>query len=294
MAAALARAGQPVCVIAGPSTARLIAERGVQVDSVRMGRFTARPAALSVLAADVDVLVVATKAVSLLDALKRVQGRPALVVPLLNGLDHMTPLRRRFDGDPAGCRTVAAGAIRVEADRPHPGTVVQTSQFLRVDLASDAEPLHLALARLGEVLQEAGVPARVLDSEAQVLWSKLVRLNALACTTSAFACSLGPIRSTPQMRSKLIGAVSEGVAVARAEGARASTDEVMAELTEAHATLGSSLARDIEAGRPPELDAIPGAVLRAAARHGVPCPTIEHLVDRIVRRTGLPPPRRQN
>lgn len=293
VAAALARAGQRVRVVASPSTARLIAERGVQVDSVRMGRFTARPTAVSVLAEDVDVLVVATKAVTLLDALERIEGCPALVVPLLNGLDHMTPLRRRFGGDAAGHSVVAAGAIRVEADRPHPGTVVQTSQFLRVDMASDGEALRPALARWAAVLEGAGVPARVLDSEAQVIWSKLVRLNALACTTSAFARSLGPIRSTPRLRSELIGAVTEGVAVARAEGARASTEEVMAELTEAHATLSSSLARDIEARRPPELDAIAGAVLRAAGRHGIPCPTIERLVSQIVRRTGLAAPRRQ-
>jgi ketopantoate reductase len=39
--------------------------------------------------------------------------------------------------------------------------------------------------------------------------------------------------------------------------------------------------RDIAAGRPPELDAIPGSVLRAAARHGIECPTIERLVAMI-------------
>jgi 2-dehydropantoate 2-reductase len=39
--------------------------------------------------------------------------------------------------------------------------------------------------------------------------------------------------------------------------------------------------RDIAAGREPELDAIPGSVLRAAARHDIPCPTIERLVAMI-------------
>ena len=39
--------------------------------------------------------------------------------------------------------------------------------------------------------------------------------------------------------------------------------------------------RDIAAGRAPELDAIPGSVLRAAARHGLRCPTIERLVAMI-------------
>jgi len=56
---------------------------------------------------------------------------------------------------------------------------------------------------------------------------------------------------------------------------------VMGELEAAHATLGSSMNRDIAAGREPELDAIPGAVLRAAARHDLRCPTIEALLSRI-------------
>jgi ketopantoate reductase len=48
--------------------------------------------------------------------------------------------------------------------------------------------------------------------------------------------------------------------------------------------------RDIAAGRPPELDAIPGSVLRAAARHGLECPTIERLVVMIAARAGVPLP----
>jgi 2-dehydropantoate 2-reductase len=55
----------------------------------------------------------------------------------------------------------------------------------------------------------------------------------------------------------------------------------MEELSSAHATLGSSMQRDIAAGRAPELDAIPGSVLRAGARHGIECPTIERLVAMI-------------
>jgi 2-dehydropantoate 2-reductase len=74
--------------------------------------------------------------------------------------------------------------------------------------------------------------------------------------------------------------------VARAEGASIPSDDPLGELTAAHDTLGSSMQRDIAAGRPPELDAIPGAVLRAAARHGLACPTIERLVARIAIRIG--------
>ncbi len=104
------------------------------------------------------------------------------------------------------------------------------------------------------------------------MWSKFVRLNALACTTSAFDRLLGEIRSTPELRAELVGAIEEGCAVARAEGASIPTGDPLGELTAAHATLGSSMQRDIAAGRSPELDAIPGSVLRAggASRDRVP------------------------
>ena len=196
-------------------------------------------------------------------------------------------LRERFPGPPG---RVLAGSIRIEADRPEPGVAVHTSPFLRIDLASDDPAAAPGLQALAEALRAAEVPVKVLDSEAQVLWGKLVRLNALACTTSAFDLLLGPIRTTPELRAELVGAVREGAAVARAEGAEVPEAEVLGELDAAHATLGSSMARDIREGRPPELDAIPGAVLRAAARHGIACPTIERLVALIVRRTGLPAP----
>jgi 2-dehydropantoate 2-reductase len=122
------------------------------------------------------------------------------------------------------------------------------------------------------------------------MWSKLVRLNALACTTSAYDKLLGEIRSTPELRSELVAAIEEGCAVARAEGAEIPAGDPLGELTAAHDTLGSSMQRDIAAGRPPELDAIPGAVLRAAAGHGIECPTIERLVAMIAARAGVPPP----
>jgi 2-dehydropantoate 2-reductase len=59
-------------------------------------------------------------------------------------------------------------------------------------------------------------------------------------------------------------------------------------LEEAHDTLGSSMQRDIAAGREPELDAIPGSVLRAAERQGLQCPIITRLVALIAARAGLP------
>ena len=68
---------------------------------------------------------------------------------------------------------------------------------------------------LADALEDAHVQARVRESEAQVMWSKLVRLNALACTTSAYDKLLGEIRSTPALRADLQGAIAEAVRGAR-------------------------------------------------------------------------------
>jgi 2-dehydropantoate 2-reductase len=283
LAGALQRSGVEVTVVARESTAAVIVARGLQVQSVTLGDFVARPAAVARLEAPTGALIVATKATGLESALERIAVEPPVVLPLLNGLDHIAVLRRRFPAD-----SVLAGAIRVEADRPQPGVVLHTSPFLRVDMAGD-RTAALDMQVLAEVLSQAGVPAQVLGSEANVMWSKLVRLNALACTTSAYDVQLGEIRSTPELRADLEGAIEEACAVGKAEGATGiDPAKAIAELEAAHASLGSSMQRDIAAGREPELDAIPGSVLRAAERHGITCPTIERLVAQIAVRLGAP------
>jgi 2-dehydropantoate 2-reductase len=285
VAGALARAGEPVVVVAREPTAAHIETHGLRVDSVRLGEFVTRPRVVTALESAPDVLVVATKAQGLHEALERIRAQPTLALPLLNGLDHIAVLRRQF-GEAA-----VAGSIRVEADRPSPGVIVHSSPFLRVDMASAHAAAQEPMRVLARTLSDAGVPAQVLDSEAQVMWSKLVRLNALACTTSAYDKLLGEIRSAPELRADLRAAIEEACAVARAEGAREADPRIaLAELDAAHDTLGSSMQRDIAGGRAPELDAIPGAVLRAAARHGLACPTVERLVAMIAARAGTAAP----
>ncbi|HUA73685.1 MAG TPA: 2-dehydropantoate 2-reductase [Solirubrobacteraceae bacterium] len=285
LAGALERSGQEATVVARESTAETIAERGLRISSVKLGDFEARPRAVSSLEEEVDALIVATKAIGLEQALDRVATAPPIVLPLLNGLDHVALLRERFAPE-----TVLAGTIRVEADRPEPGVVVHTSPFLLVEAASRYESARPGMDALIEALSDAGVSARAdrpigARAEAQVMWSKLVRLNALACTTSAYDKLLGEIRDTPELRADLVGAIEESCAVGQAEGAdNVNPEKAIGELENAHATLGSSMQRDIAAGRAPEVDAIPGSVLRAAGRHGLACPTIERLVAMILAR----------
>ncbi len=284
VAAALARAGAEVAVVAREQTAAAIAQRGISVDSVRLGQFTAHPAADAQLRTPIRFLIVATKALALQHALDRIDTQPHLVVPLLNGLDHMAVLRERFGPD-----HVAAGSIRIEAHRADPGRIVQTSPSFRVELAADHAQLRPVLTELAAQLEAAGIPTRLGDSEAQVLWSKLVRLCPLALTTTVSGRPLGFVRSDPEWRKLLEASIAEAAEVANADGAGVDPAQPLAELDAAHPTLSSSMQRDLAAGRKPEVDAIAGAVLRAGSRHRIACPTLARLSRTITERARLEP-----
>jgi 2-dehydropantoate 2-reductase len=277
VAAALARSGTDVVLVARPETATALAQTGLSVTSRALGaEFHARPRVAAEGRDPVEVMFVATKATGLSGALERVTGSPAVVIPLLNGLEHLALLRERF-----GPERVAAAVIRIESDRPSVGAIVQSSPAARVDMASARPELAAELPGVAEMLRSAGIEVRIGDSEAQVMWSKLARLCALALTTSAANRPIGYVRADPRWRSALEGAVSETVAVANADGADVQASDTLAELDAAHAELGSSMQRDIAAGRPTELDAIAGAVLRAGQRHGLRCPTVQWLAARV-------------
>ena len=284
VAAALERAGDRVTIVAREESAAAIAEGGLDVESVRLGTLRAEPETASHLDRDVDVLVVAVKATGLADGLERIGGEPHLVVPMLNGLDHIPPLRERF-----GPRAIAA-SIRIESTRTAPTHIEQTSPFLVVEMASSNPRMSAAIHAFADTLNEAGIPSRVRTTEAEVMWGKLVRLCALALTTTAYDRPLGPIRTTPELRADLEACVREASAVAAAGGADKDPTSTMDELDEAHAELDTSMHRDVAARREPELDAIAGSVVRAAARHGLSCPTIERLAARVAERAGIASP----
>src|SRR5664279_462042 len=132
LGAALARSGADVVLLLrAESLSRY--EGRLTVASEVLGAFEAEVPATSVLDRDVDVLWVTPKATQLVAALElapadTVQG--ARVIPLMNGVDHLSVLRDRYD-------TVIAGAMRVASERGADGRIIQRSPFIRIDLAGN-------------------------------------------------------------------------------------------------------------------------------------------------------------
>ncbi|MCU7826714.1 2-dehydropantoate 2-reductase [Kitasatospora sp. DSM 101779] len=273
--ALLARDGHRVVCLAGESTAAALNEGGLHVESARYGDFSAAVEADTLLRLPVDAVFVAVKQTALEPALDRVPADvlgDATVIPLLNGLDHLDVLRGRY---PAA--RVVAGTIRVESTRTAPGRILHGSPFADIQLAAPLEDF-------ADSLRKAGLGATLRTDETSMLWEKLAFLAPFALLTTRHRADAGTVRS--DLRPELVAVVDEITAVARAAGAAVTSGDVLAFFDRSPRSMKSSMQRDAEAGRPLELDAIGGAVLRAAAVHGIDAPATARLVADVARETG--------
>ena len=246
-----------------------------------------RPGAVERLETPVALLVVAVKAYDLDAALDRIAPAAldgAVVLPLLNGLEHVDALRSRFDGARGDSTqappAVVAGSIgRLEAFSPEPGVVVQRSAHDAVVTVASRDLDTVALDEALAPLRVPGIDVVAADDERAVLWEKAARLAALAAATVASGRPVGELRDDALWRPRLEDALREACAVAAADGAALDAAAQWAIIEAMAPGLTTSAARDAAAGRPTELDAISGSVVRAGTRLRVPTPTLAALLE---------------
>src|ERR671911_2953626 len=265
---ALARAGNDVVLLLRPETLARHPHR-IRVESAVLGEFEADVALASELDRDVDVLWLSPKAPQLEAALALAPveraGR-AVVVPMLNGVDHVARLRESYE-------RVLAAAIRVESERVEPGVVRQPTPFARVDLAPGPGSDDVAVELLA-----AGLQVELGPDEATVLWEKLALLGPLALTTTAAGAPAGAVQAAPEWSDRLFACHREAVAVGAAEGASLDGEALPALLATPLGGMRTSMQKDFEAGRPLELDAIGGAIVRGGRRHDLQTPATAGLI----------------
>jgi 2-dehydropantoate 2-reductase len=237
---------------------------------------SARPEVRERLEQPVKLLLVAVKSQHLAEALERVDPETVakgVVVPLMNGLEHLDPLRAHF-----GPRVAAASLSRFEAYRVGRVQIVQPQPGGVVTLASE-ELTEVELEDAAAIIRGAGFEVQIDTDEKSVLWRKAARLAVLSAATSLTRRPVGSLREDPVWRPRMEAAIAEACAVAAADGVSLIPSSQWTLITSMDYDLTTSTARDVEAGRPSELDAIAGSVVRAGQRLGVPCPVLSELVS---------------
>ena len=270
--------------VATARTAAAVQARGLVV-SDPAGTTTNLIEVVEVLEQPVELLIVAVKAHMLDAALERVStvsvDEDTLVLPLLNGLEQVERIRVAFTRGGAGqsARLVAAGSIGgFEAHVLEPGVIVQRSAGGVIRAASDALGPRALGARLAP-LRAPGLELEVVEGERAVLWEKVARLAVLAPATVASGAPVGALRDDPRWAARLRAGIEEAVRVAESEGILLDPAAQWAMIQAMAPDLTTSAARDAAAGRASELDAITGAVVRAARSAGVATPTLDGLLE---------------
>jgi len=123
-----------------------------------------------------------------------------------------------------------------------------------------------------------GIEVVLDDDERAVLWEKVARLAVLAAAGIASGKPVGELRDDPAWRRRLAASLVEACAVAEADGVQLDAAAQWSIVEQLPASLVPSAARDASVGRPTELDAITGSVVRVARRLDVWTPMLDGLL----------------
>lgn len=280
----LARAGAPVTLIGRPggrgAHLQAIARGGLRIEGPRIRETIAVEVADDPSAVrDAALVLFCVKTVDTEQAARAIAphlAERAVVVSLQNGVDNVE--RMRAEGVDALAAVVFVGAAVGSPGRiDHRGR----GDLILGPLRPAPSPEELAAAtRVSGWFDRAGVPCPVSDRIEKELWVKLIlnsMTNPIGAVTGATYGALAEFEPTWRLAESL---AREAVAVARAAGVVLDLDDVLRRARRTAESVAGSLPstrQDIERGRPTEIDALNGYLVRRGAELGVPTPMNEAL-----------------
>ena len=281
--AKLARSGQDVAFVARGAHLDAIRARGLEVRSETLGDFTVRAAAESdtSMIGPVDVAIVAVKAydnATALPMLRPLIGPRTVVLTLQNGVDSVNEVAAVV-----GERHVLGGTTYVATALEAPGLIVQTGVHRSIifgEVFGDRSQVSPRVQAVADVLAAADIQSRPVADARVPIWDKFVYLVPFSGFTGAARLPIGQVWKFAHAQEMFHAASREVAAIAAAEGVTISPDrfDTLREyMDNIPATTRSSLLIDLEQGKRIEVEALQGAAVRRAAKHGVPTPIVSTL-----------------
>ncbi|KDN19879.1 2-dehydropantoate 2-reductase [Amycolatopsis rifamycinica] len=270
--ARLADAGHDVSFLARGEHLTALRERGLTLLAPD-GTATARPVHATADPAELDpadAVLLAVKIAQLDAAVAALPPWADAVITLQNGVDAPAQVARTVGKD-----AVLPGVAKVIAALAGPGTVRHVGGPGSLDFAEwDNRPSERA-ERIRAAFGTAGIPTTPPADIWTELWAKFLFIAPLGGLGAVAGVPFGELREHPETRRTLQAAMVEVERLARASGVELPADVVartMAFVDRQPADGTTSMQRDIAAGRPSELDAWTGSVVRLGREAGIPTP----------------------
>ncbi|HEX6534155.1 MAG TPA: ketopantoate reductase family protein [Gemmatimonadaceae bacterium] len=265
---------QDIWLLARGEHAARIREHGIELRHLD-GTTVGRPTVVERLseARGADLTILAVKEPALEDVLSELESALApggWVLPLLNGLPRAAELRLKLP-----MARLFEACIYVASRRVAPGVIEQQSPFCRIVLQGAFEPAAAAEAAVCDLLTRGGIACTATRSIGEAMWTKFLFVCPMAGVTSLYGRTFGEVLTDPESRALLVASMREIAELAAACGTPLGADAVADALRTAESfppSARTSMQNDFADGRPTELEAFSGAVLRLAERHGVAAP----------------------
>lgn len=268
----LAQAGHDVSLVARGAHLAAIRAHGLRLESVvgdailHASRVTDRPEDVG----EVEWVICGVKSWQLPDAARAMRplvGEAGSVLPLQNGVDAADVIAAEL-----GPGRVIGGTTWILSEIAEPGLIRHTGAEPRIAIGELGGGSSTRVDALADALQRAGVNTRVSHDVLSEIWGKFLFIAAVSGVGAVTRQPLGAWRDVPETRALLRAAVAEAAAVGRARGVALAEDVVERTLDfvdrlPPHST--ASMQRDVAAGRPSELDAQSGALVRLGREAGV-------------------------
>lgn len=278
--ARLVRAGHGVTFLARGSHLAAIRERGLEIRSPS-GDFTVEARAESDPAqvGPVDVVMLAVKTYDNATALPTVRAllssaERSVVLPLQNGVDSPSELAALV-----GQQAVLGGSAYISTAVTAPGVITQTGAHQRITLGEffgDTSRLSPRVEAIRDALASAGINVTAVPDAKVSLWDKLIFLAPFAGLLGCARLPLGRLWALPASRETYLAAAAEVASVARAEGVAIETrmDQLEQTVSKLTPDIRASLLVDLEQGKPIEVEALLGSVVRRGRAANVPTPVM--------------------
>mgnify|MGYP000970545832 CR=1 FL=1 len=274
--ARLAAAGNDVTFVARGSHLEAMRTKGLRLDA-DLGHLTLPK--VNVVAdpreiAEADAILFAVKmrdTESAAEGLKHLTAKGATVFTFQNGVESAARI-----GKVLGAEHVVAGAARIASHISEPGVIKQLGPFATLDFGEPNGAPSPRCEKFLAALTGAGIKAALSPNISRELWNKFAMLAPLAALTSLTRGPLGPLREAPESHALIGAAVDEVVAVGEAlkTGIDAADGVRVKKLIDSlPKQMMASMAHDLIAGKPIEIDGLSGAVVRLGESVGVPTPT---------------------
>jgi 2-dehydropantoate 2-reductase len=271
----LALAGEEVYFIARGAHLQAIRENGLEVASTK-GDFKI----LRALAAEkpseigpVDVVLIAVKAwqvPEIAPTLEPLFDENTFAVPLENGVESADQLVAVI-----GKKRVVGGLCKIISFIEAPGKIKHAGAEPYIAFGELDNSKSERTEKLLKAFRSVGVAAKIPDDIHAALWEKFLFIASISGIGAVTRSQIGILRTIPETRSMLEEAMQEIYYVAIAKEIHLKENVIsktMGFVDQLPASGTASMQRDIAEGKPSELEAQNGAVVRFGKEKNVPTP----------------------